>query len=259
MQPLTIHRYGNPDAPTVVLVHGLTDAGTNWPDLVAHWADAWDVVAPDLRGHGESPRFEPDQLDDAPDVLLADLLALLDEVAAPDRPVVLVGHSLGGILGLRAALARPDLVRALVLEDPAKPDGTRLDPVFIEQNLAFVEAVTADPAGEIEKALRETPWTRTEIEAWAAVKPLVDRAYLRRGLYLGDPAWEELFNALTVPTLLVLPEVAPMAPRADELHNDLVQTVVVAGAGHCVRRDRPEDYLRAVDAFLAEVVGHSRH
>ena len=94
---------------------------------------------------------------------------------------------------------------------------------------------------------------RAEIEAWAACKPLVDRAYLRRGLYLGDGAWEELFNRLVVPTLLLVPLDSPMAPRQEALHNDLVRTVVVPGAGHCVRRDQPVRYLQALDAFLAEV------
>jgi pimeloyl-ACP methyl ester carboxylesterase len=76
---------------------------------------------------------------------------------------------------------------------------------------------------------------------------------VRRGLYLGDGAWEELFDALRVPTLLLVPPDSPMAPRQEAVHNDLVRTVVVPGAGHCVRRDQPARYLRAVDAFLAEV------
>jgi pimeloyl-ACP methyl ester carboxylesterase len=66
-------------------------------------------------------------------------------------------------------------------------------------------------------------------------------------------AWEELFHALVVPTLLLVPTDSPMAPRPEAAHNDLVRTVVVPGAGHCVRRDQPARYLRAVDAFLAEV------
>lgn len=87
----------------------------------------------------------------------------------------------------------------------------------------------------------------------AACKPLVDRAYVRLGLHLGDGAWEELFDALRMPTLLLVPPDSPMAPRQEAVHNDLVRTVVVAGAGHYVRRDQPASYLRAVDAFLAEV------
>ena len=42
-------------------------------------------------------------------------------------------------------------------------------------------------------------------------------------------------------------------PRQEAVHNDLVRTVVVPGAGHCVRRDQPARYLWAVDAFLAGV------
>jgi pimeloyl-ACP methyl ester carboxylesterase len=102
--------------------------------------------------------------------------------------------------------------------------------------------------------LRDSSWSRAEIEAWAACKPLVDRAYVRDGLYLGAGAWEELFDALAVPTLLLVPPDSPMAPRQEAVHNHLVRTVVVPGAGHCVRRDQPARYFRAVDAFLAEVV-----
>ena len=140
-----------------------------------------------------------------------------------------------------------------MLEDPARPTGGRTpDPGFVAQNEDFLDAM-ADQAGQVARMLRESSWSRAEIEAWADCKPLVDRAYVRRGLYLGDGAWEELFDALRVPTLLLVPPDAPMAPRQEALHNDMVRTVVVPGAGHCVRRDQPARYLGAVDAFLAEV------
>ncbi len=248
MIPLTIHRYGSSKARTVVLVHGLTEAGTTWPDLVGHWGDDWHVVAPDLRGHGQSPRFTEDELGAAPEVLLADVLAVLD---AQPEPVALVGHSLGGLLALRAAIARPDRVWALVLEDPAQPTAGRTpDPRFVAEIEEFLDAMADRSKGA--RMVRESLWSPAEIRAWADCKPLVDRAYVRDGTYLGDDAWEELFNALRMPTLLLVPTDAPMAPREERLHNDLVRTVVVPGAGHCVRRDQPARYLRAVDGFLAE-------
>jgi len=251
MIPLMIHQYGSSNARTVVLVHGLTEAGTTWPDLVGHWGDDWHVLAPDLRGHGQSPRFTEEEMASAPEVLLADVIAVVD---AQPEPVALFGHSLGGLLALRAAVARPDRVWALVLEDPARPTGGRTpDPGFVAQNEDFLDAM-ADQDGQIARMLRDSSWSRSEIEAWAACKPLVDRAYVRRGLYLGNDAWEEVFEALRVPTLLLVPTDSPMAPRPESVHNDLVRTVVVAGAGHCVRRDQPARYLQAVDAFLAEVV-----
>lgn len=250
MQRLTVHRYGNPQAPPVVLVHGLTEAGTTWPDLVAHWGDRWDVHAPDLRGHGASPRFTAEQLGAAPAVLLTDLLAVLEGLEAP---AVLLGHSLGGLLALRAAVTRPDLVTALVLEDPARPEGDDPDPAFVAAQERLLDAVTEGPAAEVARMLAETPWSRTEVDTWAACKPRVDREYVRHGLWLGDRAWEALFGAVTVPTLLVLPPDAPMAPDPDGFDNDLVRTVVVPGSGHCVRRDQPVRFHEAVDDFLADV------
>lgn len=251
MSTLTIHEYGDGAAPTVVLVHGVTDAGHNWPDLVTRWRDEYHLLALDLRGHGTSPRFTPDELARAIDVMLDDLLTVLDE---QPEPVVLVGHSLGGILSLRAALRRPDRVRALVLEDPAKPSGDRgPDTQFVAQTEAFLDALLDDPAGQVERAARDTSWSRTELTAWAVAKAQVDRSYIHGGLVLGDAAWEELFDALTVPTLLVVPPDAPMAPELTLVHNPLLRAQVIAGAGHCVRRDQPGAYFAAVEGFLADV------
>jgi pimeloyl-ACP methyl ester carboxylesterase len=237
----------------VVLVHGLTEAGTTWPDLVGHWGDDWQVLAPDLRGHGRSPRFTAEELATSPEVLLADIVTVLD---GQPEPVALLGHSLGGLLALRAAVARPDRVWALVLEDPARPTAGRTpDPGFVADTEEFLDTLADQPdqADQVARMLRESHWSPAEIQAWADCKPLVDRAYVRRGLYLGEDAWEELFDALVVPTLLLVPPGSPMAPRQEAFHNDLVRTVVVPGAGHCVRRDQPARYFRAVDAFLAEV------
>ncbi|MBI9113686.1 alpha/beta fold hydrolase [Sanguibacter suaedae] len=254
MQPLTIHRYGTPDAPTVVLVHGLTEAGTAWPDLVGRWCDGWDIHAPDLRGHGRSPRFRDDELESATEVLVADVVALVDSLPGP---VALVGHSLGGLLALRTALARPDRVRGLVLEDPAEPSGDAPDPAFVAATEAFLDSMTAeihdqDQTRRLERWASETGWSRAEVAAWAACKPLVDREYVRRGLWLGDQGWGELFDRLEVPTLVVVPEGSVMAPGPEALRNDKVRLVTVPDAGHCVRRDQPDRYHGVVDAFLEQ-------
>lgn len=253
MTELTLHRFGTPGAPTLVLVHGLTEDGTTWPDAVEHWGDRFDLLTVDLRGHGTSPRFEASQLAAASTVMQRDVEEVLASLGAP---AVLVGHSLGGFLSARIALERPDLVRAAVLEDPAKPppvDDPDFDLTgFRDQQVAFVEAVTSRRADEVARMGRETPWTGTEIEAWADSKPRVDRVYLREGLRLMSGPWERgLFSELTVPTLVVAPVDGEMAPDPALIGNPLVRCVEIEGAGHCVRRDRPEAYFSAVDAFLA--------
>ena len=250
---LAIHRFGTPGAPVAVLLHGLTEAGTTWPDLVARWGDRWELLGVDLRGHGESPRFTAGELTHAPEVMHADAVHVLDLQASP---VVLIGHSLGGLVALWAALDRPDAVRALVLEDPAQPVAGRTpNPAFVKPNEEFLDEMT-DPerrAAKVAAMRSETRWSDAEIDAWAACKPLVDRHYVREGLYFDDPEWESHFAALAVPTLVVVPPTSPMAPDMRRVRNPLVRKLVVPRSGHCVRRDQPDRFFGAVEEFLAGV------
>lgn len=105
---------GDPQRPPVLVLHGITQSGATWSWLVPHLAEEYRVVRLDFRGHGRSGR--------APGAYtfagyIADAAAVCEEVL--ERPAVIVGHSLGG--GTAAALAqtRPELVRGVVLEDPA--------------------------------------------------------------------------------------------------------------------------------------------
>lgn len=239
---LHIHRLGTPHAPRMVLLHGMTEDGTSWPDLVARWGGAWDVLSVDLRGHGSSPRFTTEDVPRATEVMLEDVVALL---AGQPEPVVLVGHSLGGNLALRAALAHPGRVRALVLEDPTSP----LDPAdharFVDGTLAFLDTM-AHPDAEVRRMRAETPWSHAEIDAWAASKARVDRRAVTGLGVRGE--WDRLWDDVAVPTLVLVPEGPSMSPSAPGSPH--VTRVVVPGAGHCVRRDRPEVFYPAVEAFL---------
>lgn len=251
MHPLTVHRWGPPDGPPLLLLHGLSEAGTAWPDAVRRWQQTYRVIAVDLRGHGHSPRFDEVDLHSCHELWLCDVLQLLP---ALDRPPVLVAHSLGGLLALRAAVAEPRLVRGLVLEDPAQPTGhTVPDPAFVAHQESFLDAFADGGQGERERMRVVSRWPADEIAAWAACKPLVDRQMIRQGLTLGDAGWEPLFNRLTVPTLLMLPVGSPMAPDESAVTNPLVRFHWQAGVGHCVRRDDPAAYHDVVDPFLASI------
>ncbi len=250
-RPLVVHEFGDPAAPPMVLAHGLTEAGTTWPDAVRRWSGAWHLIAPDQRGHGCSPRFTEDELRSSPDVWLADLVALVGGLRT--RPV-LVGHSLGGLFAVRLADQHPELVRGLVLEDPAQPSGDwRPDPDFVAEQDAFLDRFAAGTAAERERMRRESRWSEDEIDAWAECKPLVDRRMIEDGLHLGSADWTEVYERLTVPTLLVVPEEGEMSPAA--IDNPLVRIARIPAVGHCVRRDDPTAFHAVVDPFLASLGG----
>src|SRR3954454_7459115 len=107
---LVVRRHGRSGgtAPTLLLLHGLTDSADGWADAVERWEDDFAIVTVDQRGHGESPRFTREQLQAHPgEVMVEDALRVVEQL---DRPVV-VGHSLGGAVALNVGVRRPDLVR----------------------------------------------------------------------------------------------------------------------------------------------------
>jgi pimeloyl-ACP methyl ester carboxylesterase len=105
---------GNPNGPVVTFLHGITSCTDTWDWAVPELAATHRVLRLDFRGHGDSAR-KPDTYSFANCV--ADAIAALEAVAG--GPSVLVGHSLGGGTAAAIAQQRPDLVKAVLLEDPA--------------------------------------------------------------------------------------------------------------------------------------------
>jgi len=115
-QRLRLHyvEWGSRDNPTIVLVHGIQDHCRTWDDMVARigdYAEDYHIVAPDLRGHGDSEWVKGSgyqYLD-----YVYDLYQLIDQ--NDFGPVVLVGHSLGGAIVSLFAGVYPELVSKLIV------------------------------------------------------------------------------------------------------------------------------------------------
>lgn len=114
---LHTHLFGPEGAPAVLAIHGLTGHGKRWGVLAENHLPELRVVAPDLLGHGHSPAAPPWRIADHATATAA---AVEAHVPADRRPVVVVAHSFGSTVALELAHTRPDLVRALVLLDPAQ-------------------------------------------------------------------------------------------------------------------------------------------
>ncbi len=118
---LFYRRWPGPKERTLVMFHGLASNGTRWREF-AESAQArcdWQILCPDLRGHGHSScrgRLTAREW-------MEDLIGLLDRVGC--EQAVVGGHCLGANLALRLALTHPDRVRALVLVEPMLPAALR--------------------------------------------------------------------------------------------------------------------------------------
>jgi esterase len=120
---LTLHvaEDGPVQGRPVVLLHGITSSAATWNWLVPLLAGRYRVLRLDFRGHGRSGRSQA-RYDYAGYV--SDAVAVCEQAA--DQPVVLIGHSLGGGAAAAVAQQRPDLVRAVLLEDPALAGSTEI-------------------------------------------------------------------------------------------------------------------------------------
>ncbi len=97
----------------LLLLHGITDNALSYEPLIPEIHPLARVFAMDFRGHGESGK--PDSRYDT-EAYADDVRHFIREVVG--GPVLLEGHSLGGVVALQVAVTEPSLVRGLLLEDP---------------------------------------------------------------------------------------------------------------------------------------------
>src|SRR5690349_8336711 len=100
--------------PRVVCLHSSTGSSAQWRALQDAMASRWEVLAPDLHGHGRSPALPDGDVS----ALAADADAVVAAAGIAARPVHLVGHSYGAAVALQVALRHPRQVRSLTLYEP---------------------------------------------------------------------------------------------------------------------------------------------
>jgi len=117
--------WGDADKPPLVLVHGGAAHAMWWSVHACELARHYYVIAPDLSGHGDSGRR-----DSYPMETWAEEVMAVGEHAAPGRPPVLVGHSMGGLVSIVAAAlyGAERLAGAIIVDSPVR----RPDPESVE-------------------------------------------------------------------------------------------------------------------------------
>lgn len=268
--------WGNEDAPTLLLVHGGRDHARSWDWVAEDLKRDFHVIAPDLRGHGDS-QWAVGSSYSLIDYVL-DVAQLLKQI---DRfPVAIIGHSLGGSVSLHYAGTYPDRVAKIVAIEGLGPS-----PAMIEsmKRVTAHERMLRWLCEMNELASRRPRRYATLDEAVARMGEANPRLTAEQARHLtihgarrdddGSYVWKfdnhtravspYLFNVadardiwghVTAPTLLVRGTESwasdpSIDGRATAFRN--ARVVNVEGAGHWVHHDRLDVFLRVVREFLA--------
>lgn len=255
---LHLEEWGDPSAPPLVCLHGVTGHGGRYERLAERLDSRFRILAPDLRGHGRSDWEPPWSIE----AHLADLVETTER-AGVER-ARWIGHSFGGRLAIELAAREPDRVERMVLLDPAvwvpppaaleRAEDERRDRVFasVEEAIAFRLA---------EGDILETAHAELELDFHRRLEP--DEAGRLRPRYCPSAAvtaYSEMasppppFERLRIPTLIVRGIESNVTP-------DLLIELFREGAGawlevvdvpgfHNVLWDAFDESLEAIERFL---------
>ncbi|SRR5579875_1021876 len=274
-QRLKLHYvdWGNGAKPLMIMVHGGRDHCRNWDWMALEFRQHYHVIAPDLRGHGDSdwaigsPYAMIDYVVD-----LAQLISALDQ-----RPLTLIGHSLGGAIVLQYTGVFPENVKQVVAIEGLGPP-----PEMISQAPAYQRMGTWVAAMQAlaRRKVREYGSIEEALARMRAENPHLSPAQARhltihgtRRNENGTYSWkfdnyvratspyqfnlkdaEEIWSQIKCPTLLMRGSESwtmqwEQYERTRAFRN--AQIVTIQNAGHWVHHDRLEESFRAIREFLA--------
>lgn len=253
---LHVHEWGDPAAPTLVCLHGITAHGGRYRRLAEErLAQRWHVVAPDLRGHGRSDYEPPWSFEQHLDDLLE---------TVPEDARLWVGHSFGGRIVLELAHRRPDRVERGVLLDPAlwvpppyalrEADAARADISYASVAEAVEARFAAGTVFGARRELVEEDFREHLVEGGDG------RFRLRVARSAVVAGWGEMSRMppqepLGVPLLVVRALRANVCPPElldpyRETAGALLEAVTVPG-GHIVMWDAPDETADAIESWFS--------
>jgi pimeloyl-ACP methyl ester carboxylesterase len=275
-QRLKLHYvdWGNPEKPLAVLVHGGRDHARNWDWVAQGLRENYHVIAPDLRGHGDSEWARGSEYAMVEYVVdMAQLLSQLDSF-----PAILIGHSLGGGIVLQYSGVYPEKVCKVVAIEGLGPPPHMIDQQskHAYERMQLWITQMRDLAGRLPRRyktlneavqrMRETNPRLSEAQAYHLTVHGTNRN--EDGTYI----WKfdnyvraqspyrfnvedakEIWGRITCPTLLFRgTESWASDPEKDGRAKAFqkVKVVNVPGAGHWVHHDQLDIFLRAVQNFL---------
>lgn len=274
-QRLSLHYWdwGNPGAPPLIMLHGGRDHGRSWDWLAGRLRDRWHIIAPDLRGHGDSA-WAPGAAYGVP--FYTNDLDRLIEAAGLVRPV-LVSHSLGGNIALRYTGIYPERIRAVIaIEGLGPPRLAKRDETPPDERLAKWMSQTREVAGWQVKRYASLEDAEVRMrEAHPRYSPALAAHLTRHGMVRnedGTYCWKydhyvraspptdipqkevrQLWARITCPVLLVSGGESWHTHPAEGGRDACFRTAEIVHfeqANHWVHHDQPEAFLALAERFL---------
>jgi len=251
----------------VVLLHGIAGTSATWDAVIPRLAEHYDVLAPDLLGHGESAKPRGDYSLGAYANALRDLLEALGKNRA-----TLVGHSLGGGIAMQFAYQFLGRCERLVLVDSGGL-GREVHPLLraaalpgAELVLPWFSTTTSRGVGALVRGMnrlgiRAGPDLDETWRSFVSLRePAARRAFIQTVRGVMDLsgqrviANERLYLAEGLPTLIVWGENDPLIPvrHARASHERIAgsRLEIFPEAGHFPHRDDPERFAKVLADFI---------
>lgn len=263
---------GPQHGPPLILLHGITRKWTDFAPLLAHLLPRWQVIGLNFRGHGGSTRTPGHYL-------LRDYLT--DAVRALEplckEPAVLLGHSLGALAAIGLAGQRPELVRAIAVEDPPSVrlmPRIRETPFFMLFDGLQRLAGSARPIPELVRLVGQLEMPQGPGKPSLRLGELRDATSLRytarclqeldpealtpllAGQLLDGVDWQQTLGKVRCPALVLYGEMPRggmlSQPEAEEMGRTLPDAAVlqVKGVGHLLHWLGTEETVRYMLGFL---------
>lgn len=238
------------DGRLLLLIHGNLASARWWERVMAALPPEIRILAPELRGCGDSDKPEGDwSIAD----LAGDLLLLARSLELP--PFTVAGHSLGGAVALQMALDCPACVEGVVLINPAPPTGLPMTPErtqFVAETSRRPEALEAALAAMLPTAPRDELYRQVMADAVSKSAG----AWMRNVQALDRLNQSTALAGLQVPVLILYGEQDPLVIREmmEQASSQIPGATLESwpDVGHSPPLEAPERLADRLDRFLAE-------
>lgn len=245
---------GNESKNVIVSLHGVYDSGRCWMAFAKRMPEEYRIVAFDQNAHGDTPLLDGDfSIDNMAD----QAVEAIKEMGAGQ--VVLIGHSMGGLVAHLTALKHPELLSCLVLDEPAWAVSkyARTANGFPQPLEARAMQLRKWTAGQILANGWEKihDWDPLDAGSWLDAKLDVDTAFIDRANNWCSAATLDSLHDLPMPVMLL----AGQEEKGSVISADLMDKACKAlpslvhyrlDTSHEVRKDMPDTYAGLVSSFI---------